>query len=176
MPRSSVKSSVAPVSRPTVPFLLSQVGAHAAGSFADRIAPLGCKPYHVGILSVLDKQPGLTQQGLADVLGMFPSRLVGLLDELGKAKLIERRESPEDRRIHAVHLTKAGRETVAKAWKIAWKLEEDLCAGLEAKELEQLADLLGRIVTQQKITPGVHPGYRRMNAGCGEEEPAKRKG
>jgi len=70
--------------QPGLAFLLSQVGAHAAARFAERIAPLKLKPHHSGILRILENDAGVTQQALCDLLGMFPSRLVGLLDELLK--------------------------------------------------------------------------------------------
>ena len=63
-------------------YLLSQVGAHAAGRFADRLEPLGLKPPHTGILRKLDQADGLSQQALGETLNVFPSRLVALLDEL----------------------------------------------------------------------------------------------
>src|SRR5689334_20065878 len=100
-------------------FLLSQVGAHVAARFAERMASLKLKPYHAGILRILGEDPGLTQQGLCDLLGMFPSRLVGVLDELQKLKLVERRASPSDRRTYALHLTKAGREMLSEVGKVA---------------------------------------------------------
>jgi DNA-binding MarR family transcriptional regulator len=147
-------------------FLLSQVGAHVSACFADRIAPLGLKPYHAGILNILGTRPGITQQALADLLGMFPSRLVGLLDELGKMQIIERRESPTDRRTYALHLTEAGQEAWRQIGQLGVQLQEDLCAALNEKERQQLEDMLTRIAAQQKITPGVHPGYRRMEGSC----------
>ena len=150
--------------RPRLAFLLSQVGAHAAARFAERIAPLGLKPYHSGILRILENDSGVTQQALCDLLGMFPSRLVGLLDELEKLKLIERRESPSDRRTHALYLAKAGRDALAEIGKIARQHQDDLCAALNEKEQKVQAELLSRIVSQQQITPAVHPGYRQLGA------------
>lgn len=160
----STPSQKAPAKTPQskVAFLLSQVGAHAAARFAERIAPLGLKPYHSGILLVLEDNPGLTQQALGDLLGMFKSRLVGLLDELEKLNLIERRESPLDRRSYALHLTKAGRDARSAIGKLARQHEDDLCAALSKTERKSLAELLTRIVSQQQITPNVHPGYRQM--------------
>ena len=157
MPQTSNKTP-----QPGVAFLLSQVGAHAAARFAERIAPLGIKPHHSGILRILENGPGLTQQALCDLLGMFPSRLVGLLDELEKMKLIERRESPADRRTYALHLTKAGRDILVEIGKVARQHQDDLCAALSEKERTLLAELLTRIAAQQKITPAVHPGYRQL--------------
>jgi len=148
--------------RPGLAFLLSQVGAHAAARFAERIAPLKLKPHHSGILRILENDAGVTQQALCDLLGMFPSRLVGLLDELEKMKLIERRESPTDRRTYALHLTKTGRDMLSEIGKLARQHQDDLCAALNEKERTLMMELLTRIVTQQQITPNVHPGYRQM--------------
>src|ERR1700760_1411300 len=91
-------------------FLLAQVGAHAAARFAERLEPLGLKPPHAGILRVIRQADGLSQQALGEKLGMFPSRLVGVLDELERRGLVERRDNPSDRRSYALHLTDAGRD------------------------------------------------------------------
>jgi DNA-binding MarR family transcriptional regulator len=157
MTRNAMKSSP-----PNVAFLLSQVGAHSATRYAGWIAPLNLKPYHTGILRILGQQPGLTQQALCDLLGMFPSRLVGLLDELQKMKLVVRRESSNDRRTYALYLTKAGRTMLSKVVEVSQQVQKEVCAALNAKERAFLAELLTRIVEQQKITPAVHPGYRQM--------------
>jgi hypothetical protein len=45
-----------------------------------------------------------------------------------------------------------------------------LCAALNAKEQASLAEMLTRIVSQQQVTPAVHPGYRQMGGTCGSEE------
>jgi len=154
-------------------FLLSQVGAHVAARFSECVAPLGLKPYHAGILGALQNHPGITQQALADLLGIFPSRLVALLDELTKLKLIERRASPSDRRTYALHLTKTGTGMWVKVGKEAARMQEEVCAALDATEREQLAGLLARIAVQQGITPDVHPGYRKLGRTSSEDEPLK---
>src|SRR5579864_9661309 len=67
-------------------FLLSQVGAHAAARFAEHLAPLQLTPPHAGILRVIKEADGLSQQALGEKLGMFPSRLVQVLDELERSE------------------------------------------------------------------------------------------
>src|SRR5579872_2166678 len=89
-------------------FLLSQVGAHSSARFAERLEPMGLKPPHVGILRVIDQADGLSQQALGERLGIFPSRLVAIVDELERLGLIERRHNPTDRRSYALYLTKTG--------------------------------------------------------------------
>jgi DNA-binding MarR family transcriptional regulator len=153
-----------PSSDPTagLGFLLSQVGAHAASRFAERLAPLGLAPPHAGILHVIDRAGGLSQQALGGTLGVFPSRLVPLLDELERRGLVERRDSPVDRRSYALHLTDAGRATLQQIGRIGREHQDALCAALDESERAQLTALLTRIAAQQQLTPGVHPGYRRL--------------
>jgi DNA-binding MarR family transcriptional regulator len=143
-------------------FLLSQVGAHAAIGFADRLRALDLKPYDAGILRILGSNPGMTQQALSAMLGMFPSRLVALLDALESRKLIDRRKRPEDRRSHRLHLTSGGRRALTRIGRLTLQLENDLLAALSEKEKKALLDVLTRIVSQQRITPGVHPAYRQL--------------
>lgn len=143
-----------------VAFLLSQVGAHAASSFEERLAGMELKPHHAGLLRMLGANPGLSQQELCDVFGIFPSRLVVLLDHLEARKLIERRDNSADRRGHRVYLTQAGRKALTGIGKRTRELETDLCRALTGPERAALASLLTRIVAQQNITPAVHPAYR----------------
>ncbi len=146
-------------------FLLSQVGAHSAGRFADRLAPLGLKPPHAGILRALDRADGLSQQALGETLGAFPSRLVVLLDELEGSGLVERRDRPGDRRSYSLHLTDAGREALKQIIRVARQHQDELCDALDESEREQLAGYLRRIVEQQGLTPGIHPGWKPLNEG-----------
>jgi DNA-binding MarR family transcriptional regulator len=130
--------------------------------FAQKLGPLGLAPPHVGILRALSESAGMSQQQLAVLLGLHPSRLVALVDDLEGRGLAERRESPDDRRTHALVLTEEGKKTLAEAMRISVKHQEELCAGLDAKEREQLGQSLEKIAEQQGLTPGVHPGYKRM--------------
>ncbi len=146
-------------------FLLSQIGAHAASRFADRMAPLGLKPPHAGILRVIDRADGLSQQALVEKLGVVPSRLVVLLDELEGRGLVERRDRPGDRRSYALHLTEAGREAWKQIVRIARQHQDDLCAALDESEQEQLAGYLRRIAEHQRLAPGMHPGWKPPSEG-----------
>jgi DNA-binding MarR family transcriptional regulator len=145
-----------------VAFLLSQVGAHAAIGFTGRLRVLNLKPHDAGILRILGSNSGITQQALSTMLGMFPSRLVALLDALESRKLIERRNSPTDRRIYRLHLTGAGRTALTTIGRLTNELENDLLEALSEGEKKGLFELLTRIVSQQRITPGVHPAYRQL--------------
>ena len=149
-----------PPGRPSPSFLIAQVGAHAASQFAKRLQTLKLAPQHAGILRILNSTPGITQQALAATLGMVPSRLVILVDEMEQRGLIERRGNPEDRRRYALHVTEKGRSTLKAISRIAREHSQALLAGISEEEQQQLAIFLQRIADQQGLTRGVHPGYR----------------
>jgi DNA-binding MarR family transcriptional regulator len=160
----STRSSLEP-QKSGVAFLLAQVGAHAAERFAGRLGPLKLTPAHAGILRAIHHAEGISQQALAQHLGMFPSRMVLVLDEMGRLGLVERRPSAKDRRTYALHLTAGGQDKLEAIGRIAREHQEALCAALNPGERETLASLLSRIAEQQHLTAGVHPGYRKLGRG-----------
>src|SRR5580693_714868 len=95
-------------------FLLSQLGAHAASRFAERLSALELSPADAGILRLLRMSSGISQQELSARLRIHPSRLVAILDNLEKRNLIERKPHPEDRRLYSLHLTKDGLEILER--------------------------------------------------------------
>lgn len=147
-----------------VGFLLAQVGAHAAHHFAEAIAKLDLTPPQAGLLRLLIAQPGRSQRELADALGMPPSRFVPFADTLEERGLIERRRNPRDRRLHALHLTPAGRELLGDLSIAARENEDDLCAALNPGERTQLVTLLGRIAVAQGLLPGIHPDFKSVES------------
>jgi DNA-binding MarR family transcriptional regulator len=146
-------------------FLLAQVGAHAAGLFAERLRELELSPPHAGLLRAVASNPGSSQQALATVLGMVPSRLVPLLDELEGKGLLERRDHAEDRRVYALHVTEKGAKAMAEIGKIARAHDEEVCGALTAAQREELRALLVRIADAQNLSAGVHPGFARIGEG-----------
>ncbi len=148
--------------RPPAAFLLAQVGAHAAAKFAERLALLELSPPHAGILRVLAKSAGLSQQELSSLLKIHPSRLVGLVDELEARGFVKRRENEDDRRIYALYLTDKGEGVLGEIGRVGKEHQESLLASLGKEEREQLAGLLQRIADEQGLTPGVHPGFSRL--------------
>ncbi|HUO27485.1 MAG TPA: MarR family winged helix-turn-helix transcriptional regulator [Candidatus Aquilonibacter sp.] len=145
-----------------VAFLLAQLGAHGAQRFGERVAKIGLSPPDAGLLGKIASDPGIGQQALAAHLGVMPSRMVALVDELENKGIVERRRSMEDRRNHELHLTQRGRQVMGELSRIAAEHEESLCASLNREERTQLRDLLRCIADEQGLTPGVHPGYRNL--------------
>jgi DNA-binding MarR family transcriptional regulator len=126
-------------------FLLSWNGQRTAYTFAEALKPLGLRPHHFGVLTLIDTQPGTTQQELVDRSMIDPSSMVAVIDELEELGLAERRLHASDRRKHAVHLTDDGRETLERARASAIKTAKELLAPLDAEERETLRHLLRKL-------------------------------
>ena len=149
---------------PGAAFLLSQLGIHASRLWGERMAVLGLDPRHGVLLRLVAAGEGKSQQALGEQMRLPPSRVVSLVDELEQHGLLQRRPDPNDRRVRALYLTDAGRRTLDKVMRVSADFEAQMCAGLKAVEREQLIALLNRIVTEQGLAPGVHPGLARDDA------------
>ncbi|MFR9804973.1 MarR family winged helix-turn-helix transcriptional regulator [Pseudonocardia sp. RS010] len=143
-------------------FLLAQLGAYAAGRFAERVAELDLTPPQTGLLRVIGAGPGQSQQALARLVGTPPSRLVALVDGLDERGLVERRRNPDDRRLHALHLTEAGEALLRRVAEVARAHEDAICGPLDEADRARLRELLAGLAAAHGLTPGVHPGYRRI--------------
>src|SRR5262249_2165487 len=141
-------------------FLLSQVGIFASQRFAQRISPLDLHPPMFRVLNVVDAAEGQSQQAIGEAIGAPPSRMVGIVDELEEKGLVERRPEPGDRRVRALYLTKDGRKLLDDARKLAMEHERELTKGMSAADQRRLVELLQKIVDEQGIGRGVHPGLR----------------
>jgi DNA-binding MarR family transcriptional regulator len=161
---AAARGAVAPEFSFGPAFLLAQIGSHAARRFAERMAKMHLTPAHSGVLHILASKPGLTQQALAGILGVVPSRLVGLLDELDALGLTERRRSEKDRRRHALTLTDRGRKMLATIGEISREHQRTLLAALTDEERVILRDLLQRVADEQGLQRNIHPGYRSLAA------------
>lgn len=160
--RMDEQSDGMPVGALSPAFLLAQVGGLAAARFAARLAPLGFAPQHAGVLRLIATAPGINQRTLGERLGVFPSRLVALIDQLEQKGLVERRRDQEDRRNYALHLTGEGRRALEAIGRVAVAHQDDLCAALTPDERRQLAQLLQRIAAAHGLRLGVHPGFRHV--------------
>src|SRR5215469_3164202 len=141
-----------------VAFLLVQLGFHLARVFGERLEPLGLEQRQAGMLVRLAKNDGGSQQAIAELLGVNPTRMVFLTDELEKLGLVERRRNPADRRSHALYLTEAGTAMLARVREVTRAHEAAITASLSDAERDQLTVLLRRVAADQGIAEHSLPG------------------
>lgn len=139
-------------------FLLVQLGTHVARQFAEQLAPLGVEPRHVGMLTRLAANEGMSQQAVGELIGLNPTQMVFLVDELEDRGFVERRRNPADRRSYGLFLTDSGRDMLAKVQAEARAHQAALGGPLTAAEQEQLTSLLRRLAAGQGLTEQNLPG------------------
>jgi len=122
---------------------LARVGRRAAEA---SMPPNGLRPRHLIALRLLSEHGPASQQGLADVLSLDPSNVVGLLNELEERGLVTRRRDPADRRRHIVELSAEGEKELSLANARLSCVEDDLLRALTTEERETLYRLLVRTV------------------------------
>lgn len=85
---------------------------------------------------------GITQQVLAERIGVHAAALVRTLDMAEEAQLLERRAVPGNRRQRAIHLLPAGRALAAELENQLRQLRATLMEGIAHEELETAVRVL----------------------------------
>jgi DNA-binding MarR family transcriptional regulator len=111
---------------------------------AEALQSVGLTPALFGLLNVLGARDGAIQQEISSAMGVDPSTMVSLIDELETAGLAKRRPHPTDRRAREVAITPKGRRVLERARRSVTQVEDDVLRGLTGPERRQLLTLLRR--------------------------------
>lgn len=111
---------------------------------ADALKTVGLTPALFSVLNVLGTREGAIQQELSAEMGIDPSTMVSLIDELETKRLAARRRHPKDRRAWEIAITPDGRQTLERARQLALQVQDGVLSGLSATERRRLMVLLHR--------------------------------
>lgn len=131
-----------------ISFLSGKAAQRIARRARELLAPHEVTPTQYAVLRVLWEEDGRSGAELGTRLALDSATVTGLVDRLGTAGLVERRDDGSDRRVHRVVLTKRGRA-----------LREPLDAAMDALNAE-VAGKLG------EAAPALRATLRRL-AGIG---------
>ena len=110
-----------------------------------RLKPYGMTRAQFATLGKLERQPGLTQTEMAEMLEVQPIAMVRLIDQLSDEGLIERRADPADRRVNRLFLTAAGNAKLVSMASFKEELGAEVFAGIAGADLAQLLVTLDRV-------------------------------
>jgi DNA-binding MarR family transcriptional regulator len=110
--------------------------------FIRTLAQIDISPAQFSVLVVISGNPGLSQAELAATLGIERARLARLLHRLQERGLIQRLESSDDGRRHALQLTSQGRTLLTRAKVLAARHEKRLHEKLGAERHSTLLEAL----------------------------------
>lgn len=131
-----------PVEHLPLPVLLAQAGHRAATLLGRQFQTSGLRPRHGQILMRVADTGTATQQDLLEQLAVDPSVMVGLLNDLEVAGLVERVRDPADRRRHIVRLSAAGDRAVEDVHRSVAAVHEILFPALADDDLAVLRRVL----------------------------------
>ena len=89
-------------------YLMTFIAEHASERFERDLGPAGIRSKHAALLVVIDAEGPMSQRALGRRLRIDKSPMVGLVDDLEREGLAERRRGARDRRVQAIHLTRQG--------------------------------------------------------------------
>ena len=120
---------------------------------ANGLESIGLTPASFGVLNVLGARKGAIQQEVGSAMGIDPSTMVSLIDQLEGAGLAKRRPHPTDRRAREVVITPKGRRLLERGRRMALQVEDEVLGGLTAKERRELLRLLRRALESAPAQP-----------------------
>jgi DNA-binding MarR family transcriptional regulator len=87
--------------------------------FFDAFAEFDIRPGQYSVLTIVERNPGLSQTQVCDALGIQKANFVSVLDTLVERGLVDRKPTPKDRRSYALFLTGSGKLLIRKLHRIA---------------------------------------------------------
>lgn len=128
-------------------FLLSRASGLVVRATNDALAEVDLRVRSYSVLALAcDREGGTSQRDLAAGLGLDPSQVVALVDDLARRGLVQRTPSPGDRRTKLVTATGQGRRVRDRAAALAGTGGQRRLGRLTADEQATLRDLLARVV------------------------------
>ncbi len=125
--------------------LLALLGHHAMRRLREVHTRHELSPRQFQLLGLLYDRGPMGQRELGQVMDTDPSILVTLLNPLEAEGLLSRSRDPLDRRRHLVTLTGRGERRLAAAARAQREAEEELFAGLDDTQRDQLRVLLSAL-------------------------------
>ena len=132
-------------------FQLGITGAQITRSFSLLIQHTGLTHKQVGLLAVVDTGMASSQREIATHLGVAPSLVVSLVDQLASIGAVRRTRSRTDRRVQVVEITDDGRQLLRLATDAAKKLDTDLRKHLSHADLQALDRLLPALLQASSV-------------------------
>ena len=111
----------------------------------DGLARLELRPLQFTMMLIVSENPGISQTGVCDALGMQKANCAPSMSELERRGFLTRRKSAADARIYELHLSAKGRRILQRAAEVQSLHESRLIERIGVEGREQLLALLGKL-------------------------------
>jgi len=123
--------------------------------FDQRARHLGLTRAQWQVLAHLQRNEGINQIGLADLLDIEAITLCRTIDRMEEGGWVERRADPNDRRARLLFLTERARPFIADMRSIAEEIYAEALAGLPADTRQTLTEILTAMRTNLSARPAL---------------------
>lgn len=110
----------------------------------------GLTPVQYGVLRTVRQCPDVDQRTLARSMGLDTSTTAGVVDRLEARGLLERRITPDDRRVRLLAITRHGRALLDEATPAAMAAQDRILEPLSAAERKAFMRMLKRLVAAHR--------------------------
>ncbi len=131
--------------KPDLLFLLHDLARHLRQDADRRAATHGMTRAQWVILFHVDRNPGLSQKELAEILEVEPITVARLIDRLEARAMVERRTDKSDRRLWRLHLLPAAMPVLDQLRNERAAMFAMVAAGLDERALDIVTETLCRM-------------------------------
>jgi len=127
---------------PTLGFLIHDVARLLRKRFEQHARDSGLTRSQWQVLAYLERNEGIHQSGLAELLEIEPITLGRIVDRLQEFGLVERRPHPSDRRIWLLRLTAKAKPKLVELHRLGDQTRAEALSGIPEAARQQLLDTL----------------------------------
>jgi MarR family transcriptional regulator, transcriptional regulator for hemolysin len=142
-------------SEQSIGFLISDTARLMRRRFDQRARHLGLTRAQWQVLAHLQRNEGINQIGLADLLDIEAITLCRTIDRMEEGGWVERRADPNDRRARLLFLTERTRPFIADMRVIAEEIYAEALSGLPADTRQTLTEILTAMRTNLSARPAL---------------------
>jgi len=131
-----------------VGFNLRMAQEHAFQAFSRRSQEIGESPGRFATLTLIARNPGISQTELSHANGRDKSSLTPVVEDLVRRGLVERKRMREDRRTYRLNVTPAGKKALTMLTRCARRHERVLDGIIGQRDRKRFLQILKKIAAE----------------------------
>ena len=133
-----------------VGFNLRMAQESAFQAFSRRSQEIGESPGRFATLTIIARNPGISQTELSLAAGRDKSSLTPVVEDLVRRGMIERKRVRDDRRTYRLNVTAAGKKTLTQLTRCARRHERILDSIIGLRDRKRFIQILKKIAAEIK--------------------------
>jgi DNA-binding MarR family transcriptional regulator len=119
-------------------------------AFSRRSLEIGESPGRFATLTIIARNPGISQTELSQANGRDKSSLTPVVEDLVRRGLVERKRMREDRRTYRLNVTPAGKKTLTNLTRCARRHERVMDGIIGQRDRKRFIQILKRLAAEME--------------------------